>query len=209
MPTSEPERSWQNHFHDRILHKDATAFAEFCELALPPLASFLCKQFPQVESQVAETVAIDCLLGYYANPAQYKTGGISLYAYLRMAARYDLINALNRAQRTEKRLASLDELETMPDLQEMDIASSTREMDEILHKHTRLSFPEILGRLDKELDQTEKQVLWLMLQGERNAGAYTGILGIEYLDEREQRSEVARVKDRLIKKLRRFGKSLK
>lgn len=205
---AEPERSWQDHCHQRVLRKDATAFAELSERLLPPLVSFLTSQFPQAESHLPETVAIDCLLNYFNNPAQYRTGGISLYSYLRMAARYDMLNAFSRMRRSERRLVALEALDALRSPQDWSSLTSTQELDTLLHTHTQRSFPEIMKLLELQLDDTEQKVLQLMLQGERSSEAYVNILGIQALDEREQRSEVARIKDRLMKRLTRLGKRL-
>ncbi len=204
----EPERSWQDRCHQRIIQKDATAFAELSERLLPLLVEFLTRQFPQAERHLPETVAIDCLLGYFNNPIQYRTGGISLYAYLRMAARYDMLNAVSRMRRSERRLVELEALDAVRSPQDWSRLTSTQELDTLLHSHTQRSFPEILKLLELQLDGTERKVLELMLQGERSSEAYVNVLGIQGLDEREQRSEVARVKDRLMKRLNRLGKRL-
>lgn len=209
MARGEPAREWQDEVHRRILHQDATAFAELCERALPHLAAFLRSRFPQVESDVVETVVIDCLLGYHTRPEQYRGGEISLYAYLRMAARYDVLNAIDHQRRRERRLTSLDALEVTQDLQGQDLLADEEELDTLLHQHTRRPLADIFKILEAELDDLEKKVLWLMLQGERNAQAYVDVLGLAGLGIPEQRSEVARVKDRLMKKLRRLGNRLK
>ncbi len=210
MSFGEPGRDWQDQQHQRILGRDATAFAELCEQALPQLVNFLRSQFPQVDGQLLETVAIDCLLGYHANPAQYRSGGISLYAYLRMAARYDALNALDSTQRHERRLTGLEALEATQKLHgQVATVSEEQELDDWLHQYTSRPLADIVKTVEGELDEVEKKVLWLMLQGERSAQAYVDVLGLGGLGLSEQRSEVARVKERLVKKLRRLGNRLK
>ena len=209
MSRGEPARDWQDEHHQRIIRQDATAFAELCEQALPHLVTFLRAKFPQVEGQILETVSIDCLLGYHAKPVQYQGGGISLYAYLRMAARYDVLNELDHLRRRDRHLTSLDALEVTQDLQGQDLLAAGQELDALLHDHTHRSLADVFAIVEMELDEVEKKVLWLMLQGERNAQTYVDILGLGGLGLPEQRSEVARVKDRLMKKLRRLGKRLK
>lgn len=210
MSFSEPGRDWQDEQHQRILGRDATAFAELCEQALPHLVTFLRSQFPQVQGDVLETVAIDCLLGYHARPAQYRAGGISLYAYLRMAARYDALNALDRAHRRERRLTGLEALDVprRPPGQAAAV-SDEQALDDWLHQYTNRPLADIVKTVEGELDEVEKKVLWLMLQGERSAQSYVDVLGLGGLGLAEQRSEVARVKERLVKKLRRLGNRLK
>ena len=52
---------------------------------------------------------------------------------------------------------------------------------------------------------TEQAVFELMRTGERETAAYVPVLGIEHLPEAEQRREVKRVKERILKRLQRAG----
>jgi RNA polymerase sigma-70 factor, ECF subfamily len=206
---NEPTREWQDQQHTRILKGDVTAFAELCELALPHLVLFLRSKFSYVENDEQETVAIDCLLKYNANPAQFRTGGIALFAYLRMSARYDMLNAMDQRNRREGRLVSLDSLNGNSDVPGQEDFTEQVHLDEMLQEYTSLSFDEILSIIQANLDATEKKVFWLMLEGERSTQRFAEVLGITHLDEQEQRDETKRVKDRLMKKLRRLGDRLK
>jgi hypothetical protein len=82
-------------------------------------------------------------------------------------------------------------------------------LDEWLLEHTDMSLSEILKTLDAELDEQEKKVLMLMLEGVRESSRYAQILGVSQLDKASQRREVKRAKDRLMKKLQRFGQRIK
>ncbi len=207
--SSEPDREWQDQQHARILKGDVTAFAELCEVALPHLVSFLDSKFVYAGSDERETAAIDCLLNYNANAGQYRTGGISLFAYLRMSARYDMLNVLDQNNRREWRWISLDALDGRSNLQGQEDFTEQLKLDEMLQEYTSLSFSEILSIIQADLDAVEKKILWLMLEGERSTQSYAELLGIQHLDEQQQRDEVKRVKDRMMKKLRRIGNRLK
>lgn len=208
MRIDEPSRAWQESQHQRILKKDATAFAELCEQALPHLVEYLRGCFAGVDGDLLETATIDCLLGYHTHPEQFRTGGITLYAYLRMAARYDTLNALDRLRRHERRSVPLEALDASLENQSLEPGFGQRELDELVSGRTKSSLPEILKILEKELDEVEKRVLWLMLQGERDSQPYVAILGIEPMDLQGQRNEVNKAKDRIMKKLRRLGARL-
>jgi DNA-directed RNA polymerase specialized sigma24 family protein len=205
----EPPRAWQDQYHQAMLHQDPVAFAVLCEQALPHLSAFLRSRFPNLDGELTDTAAIDCLLSYHARPSQYQPGGLSLFAFLRMAARYDVLNALDQSRRQKRRHVSLENIDQQAHTQDLELASSQMILDELVAQYTRASFTDILGMLEAELDETEKKVLWLMLQGERAMPAFVDALGLNRLDEREQRSEVNRVKDRLAKKLQRLGQRLK
>ena len=51
-------------------------------------------------------------------------------------------------------------------------------------------------------------VLFLMLEGERDTASFAEVMGISDLDTAVQRREVKKIKDRIIKRLQRLGKSL-
>ena len=209
MTNPEPPRHWQDQIHQRVLRRDATAFAELCESALPHLAQFLQEIFPSQEAHLCETTAIDCLLGYQQRPKQYDARKIALFAYLRMAARYDLLSAIGKESRHAQRVVSLDE----PDIDSLPALPSDPdtqwELDEWLGDQTNLSLSEILARVDVELDEREKKALWLMLEGVRDSQQYAQVLGVEHLNPADQRLEVKRVKDRIMKKLGRLGEAIK
>ena len=208
MAFSEPSRDWQDRIHRRILHNDATAFSELCESALPVLVNFLQSRFAEQDGHMCETTAIDCLLKYYQTPKTYDPRQISLFAYLRMSARYDLMSAINKENRLHQRLTSLDGLANRAQKPE-DSEDSQVVLDGLLQRHTDWSFGEIVKALEKHLDRSEKRCLWLMLEGARDNARYVEALDLKGKDEASQRAEVKRAKDRLVKKLQRFGASIR
>ena len=99
------------------------------------------------------------------------------------------------------------------------IFSKTQTVDEVrqdvpasfnewLQENTSLSLSELLDDLNNFLDGNEKQVLLLMLDGIRETDRYAEVMQLERLDSESRRAEVKRAKDRLLKKLRRYGKSI-
>jgi len=66
--TTEPTILWQEKQHQRILDKDATAFAELCEIALPYLVNFLQSNFPKFDAHLREMVVIDFYCRINPNP---------------------------------------------------------------------------------------------------------------------------------------------
>lgn len=208
MPVSEPSRHWQHQKHEEILRQDnPTAFAQLSELALPHLLSFLQQEFHQVESHVCETAVIDCLLTYHAAPEKYDPDKLTLFAYLRMAARHDLLNAIDRHNRRKRPLHSLDE----PDIQTQLVSEATpesaaTELADWIGSPSHPSRQEILRRFEADLDSIDRQLLLLMLNGVRDSAPYAEILGISAFPLDKQRHEVKRAKDRLTKSLTRFAR---
>lgn len=205
MSIPEPSLTWQQERHRRILQDDVTAFAELCEQALPHLASFLQQIFPQEEAQQQEAVAIDTLLTYKAAPGKYNSDKLSLFAYLRMAARSDMLNAIDKEARREQRQQPIDDPNIKGQLPTLDLLTDTGELEEWLQTQTHLSSTQILQKLDDDLDKTDKEILLLMLEGVRDTESFAEVMHISHLPLPEQRAEVKRAKDRLQKRLERFG----
>jgi RNA polymerase sigma factor (sigma-70 family) len=206
MPASEPSRHWQLQKHQQILNRDSpTAFAQLAELALPHLVTFLHAEFHQVELHLHETAVIDCLLNYQAAPEKYDPEKLSLFAYLRMAARHDLLNAIDRSNRRKRPLISIDE----PAVQAQLISENWSDLEpfqleEWLGDRSDSAQQMLLHRFESELGSTDRQLFLLMLNGVRETEPYAEIMQLTSLSLAEQRREVKRAKDRLTKKLSRF-----
>ncbi len=208
MSQAEPDRFWQDRIHQYILQHNLTAFAELCELALPHLVVFLRQRFPQNDNHLHEATAIDCLMQYYGRPTQYNPEKLSLFSYLRMAARNDMLNALAKNGRDQTHLHDIEDPTLKPYLTEPNTFAQTDELDRWLTQHTRLSRQQILQALDDELSKTDKKLVTMMFNGVRDSRQYAIAMGVTHLDTSQQRQEVKRAKDRLTKKLQRFGAQL-
>ncbi len=202
---AEPPRQWQDGQHQRMVRGDPTAFAELCETALPHLVAFLQANFPQQDAHLHETIAIDLLLDYQESPRQYDPARLSLFAYLRMAARRDMLNAIDREQRRISHLADLEDPAVEFQMLQRNSVQDDVLLDEWLAQHTRLSREEILRTLQAELDPVEEQILLLMVENVRSTERYAAVMGLDGLDQKAQQRKVKQAKDRLLKKLRRFG----
>jgi len=126
-----------------------------------------------------------------------------------MAARRDMLNAIEKATRMESRLADIESPSIQDQMPSESLSSDYSEMDEWLLDNSDLSLSEIMSQLDDELDDEEKQVLMLLLDGVRETEAYVEVLGLGGLEKSKQQLEVKRAKDRLLKKLRRFGERIR
>lgn len=208
MKQNEPSRKWQEHQHDLVVQANATAFAELCEIALPHLAQFLHAQFPLYDDALHGMTAIDTLLAYHAQPQKYDPGKLSLFAYLRMAARRDFLNVINKRQRHDRRLINIDDPGTqylMPNLESLEELFL---VDEWLYQYTDLTQEEFISVLNATLDDLDQEIFSLMLDGVRETEAYARVLDIKQESKQMQQKEVKRAKDRVIKKLQRFGANL-
>jgi DNA-directed RNA polymerase specialized sigma24 family protein len=203
-----PTRKEQGDLHRRVLAEDPTAFAELCEAALPHLVESLHARFPNRDSHLIESTAIDVLMAYYDDPARFDPARLSLFGYLRMAARYDALNRIDSARRREDRLVPVDHEDANGILTTGSTVEDAVRLDEWLAQHTTLSRSEVLTRLHEALDPVDEEIVLMMLEGVRATERYAAVMGISHLDTDEQRAEVKRAKDRLNKKLRRFATHL-
>ena len=209
MAIPEPSQGWQQQRHERILQDDVTAFAELSEYALPHLISFLQQLFPNQDLHQHEIVAIDTLMTYLALPEKYKPEKLSLFTYLRMAARGDFLNAIDKETRRKQRLYAIDDPVLQEQLPNLDLLTQTGELDEWLQTHTQLTRTELLQKLDDDLDKTDKEMLLLIFDGVRDTSRYAEVMGISDLPQAEQKAQVKRAKDRLQKRLARFGNEIR
>ncbi|MBN1121839.1 MAG: sigma-70 family RNA polymerase sigma factor [Anaerolineae bacterium] len=209
MAADELSRQQQLAFHRRIVSNDPTAFAELCEIALPHLITFLEQAFPGQDAHQRETIAIDILLDYRRRTDQFDPKRLSLFAYLRMAAKYDMLNLIRKNQRRERHLEPIDG--EFVELSESDGNQYRREetLQEWVEQYTDLSLREIFVEVETQLEDPEAQVLVMMLERVRSTAEYAEVLGITQLDETSQRREVKRVKDRIMKRLERLGKRIR
>jgi len=209
MAAGELSTQQQLAFHRRIVGHDPTAFAELCEIALPHLVAFLEQAFPGQDAHQRETIAIDILLDYRRRTEQFDPKRLPLFAYLRMAAKYDMLNLIRKNQRRERRLESIEGENV--ELQAAGGNQYRREetLQEWVEQYTDLSLREILVEVETQLEEPEAQVLVMMLEGVRSTAEYAGVLGITQLDEASQRREVKRAKDRIMKRLERLGKRIR
>jgi DNA-directed RNA polymerase specialized sigma24 family protein len=208
MTLDEPSTTWQEQQHQRILQQDPTAFAELCERALPHLVSFLQRLYTPSDTHQCEQVAIDSLLNYQARPAQYDPTQLALWPYLRMAAKGDMLNLIDKQNRQNQHLVPLDDPAVQQQLPWQDTIEEQFAFAEWLQQYTHYSPQEIMALLEAELNESDRQVLSLLMEGVRDTRHYAERLNITHLDVPAQQAEVKRVKDRLVKKLRRFSQKL-
>ena len=102
----EPSAEFARDIHQRLLSRDPIVPSELAIAYLEPLLSWLSHHFRHVQDeQLITDAAIDALLNYSELPARFDPTKSSLSNYLRMSARRDLLNALQREQRRTKREA--------------------------------------------------------------------------------------------------------
>jgi DNA-directed RNA polymerase specialized sigma24 family protein len=207
MIASEPPRAWQDSQHRLVVLTHVTAFAELCEAALPHLCHFLQTQFPQFDSHMHQMIAADTLLAYQRRPQQYDPDKLSLFAFLRMAARRDFLNAIDKQSRREERLLDIDDPNIQVALTDEQSPEEAFLSDAWLQEYTGLSRSAFLEAFSVTLSETDRPLFDLMLAGIRQTEPYAALLGLTSLSVQTQRQEVKRAKDRIMIRLKRFAQS--
>lgn len=194
MSDSWPEPVAAAAIFQRLGRPDPLASADFAEAFLDPLADFLRAVYPQADDHHCLTAAGDAILSVIRNPAVYNSTRGDLAAFLRMAARADLLNILASERRHHDRRADRDCVE-LPAERGND---STDAADDLPSFDGPTLAAVIAGFTDPE-----RRVFELMRTGERGTAAFAAALGITDRPREMQAREVKRVKDRLFKRLQR------
>ncbi len=186
---------WQNDVVQRLRRGDRTVFAELCEALLPHLIDTLEQQFPNIDdAHDCAEIACDVLLELGEHPEKFDPAKGTLEGYLGMAAQRDMLNKIKTGKRRNAHEPT-----------SLDIPGTENRF------YTADSIQEQLGDREVEwligamsLDQTDAEIVRLMVDGERNVGLYAQVMGISHLDEKAQREAVNKAKERLKKRITRF-----
>lgn len=186
--------------YHRLCAGDPVAPSEFCERYLPRLMSDRRWVLPGIRDEhMIEEAAERAVLSFVQHPERYDPTRSKIMSYLRMAAKGDLINLINRESRHANRRAPIDAVELQPPARNdehdaPDLPGNVSQ--ELLMRRLREALP----------DSRDQEAVRLMLDGVRETGAYTRVYGLGNLSLEEQRRQVKRHKDRLDKVMKRLGK---
>lgn len=175
----------------RLCDCDPVAQSDLVAAYLDPLLNFLRGISSHVDDHLRLAAAEDALLAVIHKPTVYNPAKRDLGAFLRMAARADLANALDAEGRHHRRRVDRDCVE-LPERVRNDPADDLPSFDD-----------PGLAAVVSGFSDVERSVLELMRTGERRTAAFAIVLGIEALPDEQQAREVKRVKDRIFKRLRR------
>ncbi len=187
--------------HKRLLADDPVATADIFEIAAPILERYLCYQFPSigpgVDPDIYTLATYDALTDYFKNPRKYDSSLSGLMTYLRLAAKRDLQNLLRKESRHARGRISLDSVEFN--------RSDGNDLSQTIADD--IDAERLSEELTKNMTPAERDVFFLMVEGERSTEAAAVALGIEHLPDRDQAREVKKVKDRIKKRIQRRGLS--
>ena len=185
--------------HQRLLNDDPVATVDFFHLVVPTLERYLRYQFPSIGSSVDPDIYVtaihDALTAYFKNPEKYDPGRSGLMTYLRLAAKRDLQNLLRKESRHAAGRVSQDSVE-FDRSDGNDIAQTVADS---------IDAESLFEELTKGMTPGERDVFFLMVEGERSTEAAAAALNIGHRAVRDQVREVKRVKDRIKKRIQRRG----
>lgn len=194
-----PDMTWYQQIHQRLLAGDPVAPAELAEELLDALVKELCARYPNLrDPDLPVDAATDTLLDYIQRPEQFDPAKRGLRGFLAMAAERDLRNMFARSSRRNKKEISLTSVE-------VDERSGNKEVEEE-KAAMRIDAERMRGQIEELFkDPVDRKLVELVIDNERSTRVFASVLGLEGLSEEEQRKQVKQHKDRIKKRLQRYG----
>ncbi len=173
--------------HDRFVRGELEAGEQFASQLLGYLVRRLGRRFPHAPFDLRADAAEDALLDHLHRPDRFdRSRKIPIEAYLSYAACRNLANSLDSERRRKER-----EARYASEVPSIVLAEDVPERKPA----------EALITTIAAASSAEKRALELWLGGERRTTALAEALGIEGLPTLQQRSDVKRFKDRVLKRL--------
>ncbi len=199
-----PASSDELELHQRLLDGDESAAGELFARYMNWLVDALKARYPSVahydETLVLDAVT-DALFDYITHPHTYKPDLKKLKWFLYLAAYRNLLNAWRSVRPAVQNETSLDQL---VELQAETGNSVIGEVDATEPVLSALALGEKWKWVQTLLpEEKDLQVAALMTQGIRESSVYAEVLGLTEMPLDEQRSQVKRAKDRVLKRLQR------
>ncbi len=192
--------------HQRMVAgDDPIAFAELAEWLYIDLVNQTMARAKAsdttADAMLVEEAVGTALLAYNRKPTAYDPDKLPLRNYLIMAAYRDFQNARAKEnRRPERQLSSMEAelaLACVYDAQDLSLVESNLEADQ-LWQAVEAAFS----------DPVEREIVRLIVEGVRSPEPYAQLLGITEEPVTTRVKHVQRVKDRIVKRLRRVGGTL-
>jgi len=191
----------ETELHRRLLDNDPAAPSDLAAAYLDALIDAVRRTNPKIDDASRVQASEDAILSLIKNPKSFRTSK-SLWNYLRMSAKGDLINALAREANRRKRNISLDAVEQGERggkyVRGREPASLAIAAEDLHDFETR-----VLPCVRRGLPEAECKALEMMMNGEYKTDAFAAALGVSSLPDDEREAFVKRVKDKLKVRLKR------
>jgi hypothetical protein len=175
-----------------LLANRATAPAEIAVAFLGPLATYLRRQFPYADPDHCEEAAGRAITDTVRGAARYDPTRLDLGRFLRMVARRDLQNLLDKEKRHAAPLVSLEFVEEPPERRKILAEDTSR---------PNFNDPRIIAER-AAFAPSEHAAFELMRAGERNTEVFARAAGLIGTPDELERA-VKQLKDRVKIRLRR------
>jgi RNA polymerase sigma-70 factor (ECF subfamily) len=175
--------------HERLAGGSPTASLELFERALNPLRGYLRRKFPRLPAEDAYDQAVDAIIGFIDDPGAFDAEKSSLWSFLCMVAQRNVQDAW----RAKMEHAELEEKNGL-DLELWGVQSNN-DHDNAEISHDAETIMRDYGEKFASTD-VEREVLRLLLEGERDIGPFATAIGLDP-DDTAAGTEVKRVKDRI------------
>jgi RNA polymerase sigma factor (sigma-70 family) len=190
--------------HRRLCEGDPWAQPDLIRSYLGWLAAWLAATHPRADPDCCDQAAADALWDLCRHPARYDPQRSPLAAYLRLAARRDLQNLQARERRHRHR--SLEDVEDDPVAGKY-LGRQDDPLRALQNAEDQAAAAAVVAAVAAGLDEADRRVLDLWLQGERSTARIAQAVGLSGLPGVEQAHWVKRSKDRIQKRLRRGGRA--
>jgi DNA-directed RNA polymerase specialized sigma24 family protein len=204
-PSPLPSPADGRSLHRRLCAGDKVAVTLFSAAYLEPLIIWLEATNRRVDPHLCQQAAEDAVLSVLKNPSCYDPTKLDPFAFLCMAAKGDLKNALKRDQRQRRGEKNWSAVELSPQRGKYLGRDDDPSLRLRIAEGPDGTLPPADAAVRASLTGPEQEVFDLMLRGERDNSEFAKVLGLADRPVAEQRREVKRVKDRIKKRRERRG----
>jgi RNA polymerase sigma factor (sigma-70 family) len=195
-----PDRATLDALHIRLCGGDRVASGELARLLLPYLAAAVARGCRRADEQLIHDAVVDALLEYSEHPDRFDPSQhVPLEGFLSTAARRNILNAIRGERRRKEREQKVGSEKHELSVADDPVAGNIKQEDSARLAERRAA---ILAALT---NPTDRDVIVLWLDGMRESSAYAAVMHITHLPTDEQRAEVEREKERILRFLRRRG----
>jgi hypothetical protein len=192
--------------HQRLLAHDPTAANDLAVAYLDVLVVWLGETDGRVPPDIRLDAAEDALVALIRNPQSYAPNLQTLEVYLRMSARGDLRNRLQKERRHDKGRVPWESVELSPQAGKYLGRDDDPALPLRLAEEARIFMDAIPGTVRRKLSATDLRALELIVQKERRTLVYAELWGLTHLPAQERFREVKKRKGRLKSLLKRAGR---
>jgi len=195
-----PDRDTLCALHARLVSGDRLASEELSRRVLPALVEELVRKFPRADEHLIRDGVIDAILDYCTNPQRFDTGReVPLDRFLAKAAWSNVDNLLVAERRRKQRERRAGEKKREADVGLDPLARNIQQEEQEQAEQKRQA---LFAALKTPRD---REILALWLDGVKDTREYARVLHITHLPFEQQKDEVYRNKERIIRFLRRKG----